>query len=159
MLSWIRLPTVLSINNSNTTLHSPISLAFPRPNTPLRRPNPQAIERQVAEERADLQEVLSFDAGKLSPHGRATYAALREQLESDLQMRVCKTELWDVNHCDGWQSHFAEVAERQPVETAQHREPALRRWNNPPATSMSRSQTSGAVFGRGIRLHSCWSAR
>jgi uncharacterized protein (DUF885 family) len=93
---------------------------------------PQAIERHVAEERADLREVLSFDTARLSSRARATYATLREQLESDLQMRVCKPELWNVNHFDGWQSHFAEVAERQPVETAQDREQALRRWGSLP---------------------------
>lgn len=49
---------------------------------------PQAIEREIAEEREDLREVLLFDAATLPPHARATYATLREQLESDLQMRV-----------------------------------------------------------------------
>ncbi len=93
---------------------------------------PQAIERQVAEEREDLGEVLALDAGRLSPHARATYATLRERLGSDLQMRVCRAELWDVNHFDGWQSHFVEVAERQPVETAVDREQALRRWGSLP---------------------------
>jgi uncharacterized protein (DUF885 family) len=93
---------------------------------------PQAIERQVAEEREDLREVLAFDASALSPTARATYATLREQLESDLQMRICRTELWDVNHFDGWQLHFAEVAARQSVKTARDREEALRRWNSMP---------------------------
>lgn len=73
-----------------------------------------------------------LNVGRLSPRARATYATLREQLESDLQMRVSKPELWNVNHFDGWQSHFAEVAERQPVETAGDREQALQRWSSLP---------------------------
>jgi uncharacterized protein (DUF885 family) len=93
---------------------------------------PAAIERQVAEERENLREVLLLNAGRLSPRARATYATLLEQLESDLQMRVCKPELWNVNHFDGWQSHFAEVAERQPIDTAGDREQALRRWGSLP---------------------------
>jgi uncharacterized protein (DUF885 family) len=93
---------------------------------------PQAIERHVAEEREDLQEVLALGAGRLSGHARATYATLREQLESDLQMQVCRLELWNVNHFDGWQSHFVEVAEHQPVATAADREQALRRWSSLP---------------------------
>jgi uncharacterized protein (DUF885 family) len=94
--------------------------------------SPQAIERQVAEEREDLREVLAIDASRLSPPARATYATLQEQLESDLQMRVCKPELWNVNHFDGWQLHFAEVADRQSVETARDRQQAIRRWSGVP---------------------------
>ncbi len=93
---------------------------------------PPAIARQVAEEREELREVLCFDAGRLPPQARATYATLREQLESDLQMRVCQPELWNVDHFDGWQSRFSEVAERQPVNSAVDREQALRRWGSLP---------------------------
>ena len=92
----------------------------------------QAIERQVAEERVDLREVLALNASILTPRARATYATLREQLESDLQMRVCRTELWDVNHFDGWQLHFVEIAEHQPVLTARDKEEAIRRWSSVP---------------------------
>jgi uncharacterized protein (DUF885 family) len=94
--------------------------------------SPESIERHVAEERENLREVLSLHADRLSPQARATYATLREQLESDLQMRVCKPELWNVNHFDGWQTHFAEIAERQPVKTAEDREQALERWSSLP---------------------------
>ncbi len=94
--------------------------------------SPQAIERQVQKEHEDLREVLALDASALSPGARATYATLREELESDLQMRVCRTELWDVNHFDGWQLHFAEIAERQAVKTARDREEAIRRWSSVP---------------------------
>jgi uncharacterized protein (DUF885 family) len=93
---------------------------------------PQAIERHTAEERADLRQVLALNTNGLSPGARATYATLREQLESDLQVRVCRTELWNVNHFDGWQSQFADVAERQPVETISERKQALRRWSSLP---------------------------
>jgi len=47
-------------------------------------------------------------------------------------MRVCRTELWDVNHFDGWQLHFVEIAEHQPVLTARDKEEAIRRWSSVP---------------------------
>jgi uncharacterized protein (DUF885 family) len=114
-------PTLSYFNGIPTTDHSCFADRIPK-----------AIQRQVAEEREDLREVLSLHADRLSPDARATYATLREQLESDLQMRVCRPELWNVNHFDGWQTHFAQVAERQPVDTAVDREQALRRWGSLP---------------------------
>ena len=85
-----------------------------------------------SEEREDLRALLALPLADLAQQDRATYANLRERLESDLQIRVCKTELWNVNHFDGWQSHFAEVADRQPVGSAEEREQALQRWGSVP---------------------------
>ena len=60
----------------------------------------------------------------------ATYARLREKLESDLQLRVCRQELWAADHFDGWQSAFADVADAQPIATPGDRAQALRRWSS-----------------------------
>jgi uncharacterized protein (DUF885 family) len=89
---------------------------------------PPALAAFDAQEREDLRELHGMDVHNLSPHAHATYANLREQLEANLQLRVCKTELWNVNHFDGWQSSFAEVAERQPISSAEDRRQALQRW-------------------------------
>ncbi len=92
----------------------------------------KALAAHDAEERQDLKELLALRENNLAPGDRATYTNLREQLESDLQLRVCRTELWDVNHFDGWQSHLAEVAEKQPVSTPEEKEQALQRWSEVP---------------------------
>lgn len=85
------------------------------------------------EEREDLSALRRLDASSLPAASMATYANLREKLESDLQLRVCRTELWNVNHFDGWQSELADVADAQPVGTADERAQALRRWASLPA--------------------------
>ncbi len=90
--------------------------------------NPDAISKHAAQERADLKALLALPSAGLAPPDRATYAILRERLESDLQLRVCRPELWNVNHFDGWQSHFAEVAEKQSVDSVEERKQALERW-------------------------------
>jgi uncharacterized protein (DUF885 family) len=94
--------------------------------------SPGAIARHDSEEREDLRALFALPIASLAQQDRATYANLREQLESDLQLRVCRTELWNVNHFDGWQSQFAEVAERQPVGSAEERKQALQRWGSMP---------------------------
>jgi len=53
---------------------------------------------------------------------------LKEKLESDLQLRVCRRELWNVDHFTGWMNEFAHVADKQPVGTSGLRTQALRRW-------------------------------
>lgn len=69
-----------------------------------------------------VSEMLKYDPTiaytQLPAASRATYAVLKERLESELEMRVCKTELWYVNHFFGWQNDFADVADRQPVGTS-----------------------------------------
>ena len=92
----------------------------------------RALAALDEQQRHDLRELHGINVQGLSPRARATYANLREQLEANLQLRVCKTELWNVNHFDGWQSSFAEVAERQPVSSAEDRRQALQRWASLP---------------------------
>ena len=94
--------------------------------------SPRALAAWDAREGAALQELRGIDATALAGPARAAYAVLQEQLESDLQLRVCKSELWNVNHFSGWQSDFAEVAERQPVGTQEARAQALKRWGSLP---------------------------
>jgi len=95
--------------------------------------SPRALSRLDSQERGDLQALLALPIASLDRQDRATYTNLRERLESDLQLRVCRTELWNVNHFDGWQSQFADVAERQPVGSAWERAQALQRWGSMPA--------------------------
>jgi uncharacterized protein (DUF885 family)/predicted dienelactone hydrolase len=94
--------------------------------------SPEAIGRFETIERRDLAELLTIDAAALPMPARATFANLREKLESDLQLRICKSELWNVNHFDGWQSKFADVAEQQPIATPEERAQALVRWSKVP---------------------------
>jgi len=93
---------------------------------------PRALAALDEQQRHDLRELHGINVHGLSSNARATYANLREQLEANLQLRVCRTELWNVNHFDGWQSSFAEVAERQPVSSAEDRRQALQRWASLP---------------------------
>jgi uncharacterized protein (DUF885 family) len=94
--------------------------------------SPGAISAFEKLERQDLAQLLGIDPSALPISARSTYANLREKLESDLQLRICKSELWDVNHFDGWQSAFADVADRQPVTSSDDRKQALRRWSSVP---------------------------
>ena len=90
--------------------------------------SPEAIRRLAIREQADLSVLTKLDASVLSGISRASYAGLREQLESDLQMGVCRHELWNVNHFTGWQVAFIQIAQRQPVKTKAERDQALARW-------------------------------
>jgi len=95
--------------------------------------SPAALAAFEQKERDDLLALRQLDVSSLPPGSMAVYANLREKLESDLQLRVCRTELWNVNHFDGWQSQLADVASAQPVDTAEERRQALRRWASLPA--------------------------
>ena len=91
--------------------------------------SPAAIQAFADAESADLRDLHAIAPDALPQASRATYASLEEQLGADLQMRVCRTELWDVNHFSGWQTTFSDVAEHQPIATAGERAQALARWS------------------------------
>jgi uncharacterized protein (DUF885 family) len=61
-----------------------------------------------------------------------TYGILREALEAARDVRVCREELWNVSHMNGWQAWYPILASLQPVGTAELREQALARWRKFP---------------------------
>ncbi len=58
-----------------------------------------------------------------------TRAYLLEELEGNIGVRVCRTEVWNVNQMGGWHSGYAQVAQLQPVGTPELREQSLARWS------------------------------
>jgi uncharacterized protein (DUF885 family) len=95
--------------------------------------SPAAITAFEAEKDRLLAELRLIEPANLSPSKSFVHAAMVERLEADSQARVCRRELWDVNHMGGWHLEFADVAREQPVETAEQRAEALQRWVNLPA--------------------------
>jgi uncharacterized protein (DUF885 family) len=63
-----------------------------------------------------------------------TYGFLHEVLESGRAVRVCRAELWPVSQMAGWQANDADLAELQPVGTADFRAQALTRWRGVPGS-------------------------
>jgi uncharacterized protein (DUF885 family) len=94
--------------------------------------SPSALAARDAEEAAELKALGAIDPARLPATSRAIYALLKEQLESDQQLRVCHRELWNVDHIDGWISKFADVVDKQPVGTSDLRAQALRRFGSVP---------------------------
>lgn len=87
-----------------------------------------AIERWHAIEDSLLTQVRQIDTTSLAGSDRITFGFLREQLESSVGNRVCRSELWNVSPTyTGWQSVFALLASVQPVGSADARADALAR--------------------------------
>ena len=63
---------------------------------------------------------------------RITYWVLKEELESSIDMRVCKRNLWDVNHMFGIHHIWAYLSEFQPVGNDTLRSQAFDRWKKLP---------------------------
>jgi uncharacterized protein (DUF885 family) len=54
---------------------------------------------------------------------------MREITEASIGQRVCREELWEVNHMGGFQSFFPRLAAMQPVSSELNRADALVRWD------------------------------
>lgn len=92
----------------------------------------EALARYAAREDDLLRAVRDIDPATLTASARRDHDLLIERLESAVQQRVCRSELWDVNHMTGWHLSLPQVALKQPVATADEREQALARWSAVP---------------------------
>ncbi|KAB8198133.1 DUF885 family protein [Lysobacter maris] len=95
---------------------------------------PQDIARIDAAEDALQAGLDAIDPDALGSAAlKLDHALLSERLQSQKALRVCRFELWDVNHMSGWPVMLARYARFQPVSTAAEREQALQRWSALPA--------------------------
>ena len=79
------------------------------------------------------QVIEPLDAGMLRGHPAwITYGILKEALESARRVRVCRYELWPVNHLNGWQADLAHLVAAQPVGDDAARAEAITRWSGLP---------------------------
>ena len=60
------------------------------------------------------------------------HGVLRERLEAERDARVCREELWQVNHMTGWQTQLPGVGNTQPLGTPELRALALSRFGKIP---------------------------
>jgi len=96
--------------------------------------SPEAIARERAIEDKFLHELAHIDeTALLGSVDWITYGILRQTLTSARDLRVCRTELWTVSQMSGWQLNYTQLAEIQPVGTAELRQQALLRWGKLPA--------------------------
>ena len=93
----------------------------------------EAFERTRREDDEMLAELdlVPTDALAGTPQW-VTTGLLREALEASRDLRVCRKELWKVDHMRGWQVYYPLLAGMQPVGTPELREQALARWRKLP---------------------------
>ncbi|MEN8122889.1 MAG: DUF885 domain-containing protein [Bacteroidota bacterium] len=80
-----------------------------------------------------LHELIKIDNKQLiGKQEWVTYGFLKEILEASIQLRVCRTELWQVNHLTSWFTQYIQLAQSQPIGNDTLREKALNRWSQLP---------------------------
>lgn len=93
--------------------------------------SPAALSAWQGEEDAFLTRLEEIDADAL--HGTGQWILLgqmREELEASIGTRVCRRELWSINHMGGGiQNAMPRLAPRQPVGTPTARTEAIGRWH------------------------------
>jgi len=94
---------------------------------------PEALRAQEADEDALLERLQALDPDALSDRADwVVYVSLMEDLEASVGVRVCRRELWSLNHMFGWQTAMPRIAQLAPVETEAERAAALTRWSQIP---------------------------
>ena len=92
--------------------------------------SPGAGEAAQAEIDSLLRDLETIDASALAGQTEwITHAYLLQELKSSVALRVCRSELWNVNQMDGWHSGYVQIAQLQPVGTPELREQSTARWS------------------------------
>jgi len=92
--------------------------------------NPEARQVLATEIDAMLADLEKVDAASLNDKTEwITYAYLLQSLRSSVALRVCRTELWNINQMGGWHSGYAQVGQQQPVGSAELRQQSIARWS------------------------------
>jgi uncharacterized protein (DUF885 family) len=93
-----------------------------------------ALKAWEAKEDTWLTQAKAIEPATISSEPlRATYAIVREALESSIGARVCRLELWTVSQMvNGWQVQDGYLVTIQPVGTDEARKDALARWSRLP---------------------------
>ena len=87
----------------------------------------QALEVLEDEMLAALE---SIDVSTLKGRNEwITHAYLLQELRASAARRICRNDLWNVNQMGGWHSGYTQIAQLQPVGTAELREQSLIRWS------------------------------
>lgn len=92
------------------------------------------IEKWESFEDSLYSELLRLDIYQiLQKKDKITYWLLKEELESNIGIRICKRYLWDVDHMGGWHTRWIKLAEFQPVGSEEFRTQAIDRWKKLPS--------------------------
>lgn len=89
-----------------------------------------ALRDWEAKEDALLEQASGIDPQTIQDGRlRATYAIVREALDSSGATRICHGELWNVSQMSGWHTTYGYIVTIQPVGTDDARREALARWS------------------------------
>jgi len=109
----------------------------------------QGISIRQKKEDTWLARLKRIEPSKLmTAKDKLTYVVLAEMLESHVAKRVCREELWDVEHMSGLQAIYPYMMGLQPVGTEEQRQQALKRWKQLPTVIHNDMHN----LARGLRL-------
>jgi uncharacterized protein (DUF885 family) len=89
---------------------------------------PSGRERRYEAIEAFLAELGEIERGSLAGQDLISYLALEEELQDDLERRVCRQAEWRVDHRSGPQVSLLNIADIQRVETTADGEKMVKRW-------------------------------
>jgi uncharacterized protein (DUF885 family) len=89
---------------------------------------PAGRDRRYGAIEAFLAELGAIERESLAGQDLISYLALEEELQDDLDRRVCRLAEWRVDHRSGPQVSLLNIADIQRVETPADGEKMVRRW-------------------------------
>jgi len=93
----------------------------------------ESVKKWRSFEDSLLLELKKIDDRKLiGKQEWVTYGFLKETLEASIELRICRTELWQINHLSSWLLQYTQLLQSQPIGNDTLREQAIKRWSGLP---------------------------
>ncbi|WKD48450.1 DUF885 domain-containing protein [Microbulbifer spongiae] len=96
----------------------------------------KSLEQESELQNTLYQQLMALDAELIKSHNaQIVYTILRESLETELALKVCRRELWQsISSNHGWQGDYLQLAQLQPVSSPELQAQAISRWKKIPQT-------------------------
>lgn len=92
----------------------------------------EGIEKAEQAEDSIYRALNAIDLNQLNKNQNITYQLIKTELEGSINQRICKKQLWSINHMNAFYTWFQYIGQTQPVGDSISRTQALARWQKIP---------------------------
>ena len=94
--------------------------------------SPEGIQISKKAEDSLYNALMAIDQNLLDKNQKITYQLLKTEMEGSINQRVCKKQLWSINHLDAFYTWYQYIGQTQPVGDSISRTHTLLRWEKIP---------------------------
>jgi uncharacterized protein (DUF885 family) len=94
--------------------------------------SPEGVRKAEKAEDSLFNALIAINPSLLDKNQKITYQLLKTEMEGSINQRICKKQLWSMNHLDAFYTWYQYIGQTQPVGDSIGRIQTLLRWEKIP---------------------------